>query len=60
MPTYLGPETIWKRTPYDAKRAAELIRDSGMPGAVEFAEENVLCPPSPAEAAAVVEQATGN
>lgn len=43
---WLGPEVRFHRTAYDAERAAEHIRDSGMPGADEFAQENVLEPPS--------------
>lgn len=52
----LGPEVILQRTEYDVERAAEEIRASGLPGADEFARENVLNPPSASEATAIFER----
>jgi putative phosphoesterase len=46
----LGPDVDLRRTVYDLERAAAAVRSSGFPGADEFAEENVLHPPTAAEA----------
>jgi putative phosphoesterase len=46
----LGPDVALRRTPYDLERAAELIRRTGYPNAAEFAERNVLRPPSAEQA----------
>lgn len=49
----LGPDVELRRTDYDRMAAAEEIRRrSGWPGAVAFADENVITPPSTAEALA--------
>lgn len=57
----LGPEIRLRRTPYDIEGAAERIRSTSYPQAREFAEKNVLGPPSEqemAEAFRAGEQAT--
>ncbi|HYW23328.1 MAG TPA: metallophosphoesterase family protein [Terriglobales bacterium] len=46
----LGPDVTLCRTAYDLQRAAELIRATGYPDAGQFAERNVLRPPTAAEA----------
>lgn len=49
----LGPDVELRRTDYDrAAAAAHIRRDSGWPGAAAFADENVVSPPSAAEALA--------
>lgn len=45
----LGPSTVLRRTAYDLVNAAERIRSTGYPQAKDFAERNVLQPPSEAE-----------
>jgi diadenosine tetraphosphatase ApaH/serine/threonine PP2A family protein phosphatase len=52
----LGPEVSFQRTPYDVGRAADQIRASGLPGADEFARENVLTSPPASEATAIFER----
>ena len=53
----LGPDVRLRRTPYDARAAAERMRPSGWPGRDAFVEENVLHgPPSDAEALAIFGQ----
>jgi putative phosphoesterase len=52
----LGPTVAMRRTEYDLARAADLIRQSGMPGAREFADENVLTIPSAAAATEIFER----
>lgn len=53
----LGPEGIApRRTDYDRERAATRIRGSGYPMAADFAENNVLRPPTEEEAIAVFER----
>lgn len=52
----LGPEVSPRRTTYDLERAAAEIRLSGYPQAQDFADNNVLRPPSEAEALAVFER----
>jgi putative phosphoesterase len=52
----LGPEVRLRRTPYDLERAAAAIRVSGYPQAQDFADSNVLQPPSAAEAVVIFEQ----
>jgi predicted phosphodiesterase len=52
----LGPEVWLRHTPYDLERAAAAIRVSDYPQAQDFADHNVLQPPSAAEAIAVFEQ----
>ncbi len=42
----LGPEVILRRTAYDLERAADLVRRTDFPMAGEFADRNVLSPPS--------------
>lgn len=42
----LGPKIEFRRTDYDRAAAAERIRESAWPGAVEFATNNVLTVPS--------------
>lgn len=51
----LGPGVELRRTPYDLEGAAARIRAGGHPQADEFAEGNVLHPPTAAEAIAVFE-----
>jgi putative phosphoesterase len=53
---WLGPEVRFHRTTYDVEQAAERIRRSGMPGAEEFAQENILTSPSAREATAIFEE----
>lgn len=52
----LGPEVSLRRTSYDLQAAAERIRASGYPQAEQFAQENVLRPPSEAEMLALFER----
>jgi putative phosphoesterase len=54
----LGPEEgiAPRRTDYDRERAAARIRASGYPLATDFAENNVLRPPTAEEAIAVFER----
>jgi putative phosphoesterase len=42
----LGPDVRLRRTPYDLEKAAERIRGTTYPQALEFASGNVLQPPS--------------
>jgi len=51
----LGPGVELKRTAYDLQAAADRIRRSGYPEALDFAENNVLRPPTTAEALAFFE-----
>ena len=51
----LGPGVELRRTPYDLNMAATVIRASGDPMAADFAANNVLAPPTAAEAIAVFE-----
>jgi diadenosine tetraphosphatase ApaH/serine/threonine PP2A family protein phosphatase len=44
-----------RRTPFDVERAAAAIRATAWPGAEEFVTENLLAPPSRAEAIAYME-----
>jgi putative phosphoesterase len=53
---FLGPDVTFKRTPYDVEEAAGQIRRSSFPGAEEFARENILSPPSAAEATEIFER----
>jgi predicted phosphodiesterase len=48
----LGPIVELRRTPYDAERAARLVRETGLPGADEFAEDTLLHPPGAEEVTA--------
>ena len=48
-------EPSFRRTPFDVARAAVEIRASGWPGAGEFVAENLLVPPSRADAIAFFE-----
>ncbi|HEU5380750.1 MAG TPA: metallophosphoesterase family protein [Ktedonobacteraceae bacterium] len=52
----LGPEIQLRRTRYDLEEAAARIRASGYPLAQDFAENNVLKPPTEAEAITVFER----
>lgn len=52
----LGPDVLLWRTLYDLDAAAAHIRASGYPQAREFADHNVLTPPTVAEATAVFER----
>jgi len=45
----LGPDVQLRRTEYDVHDAAARIRSSGYPQATEFAEGNILRPPSEAQ-----------
>lgn len=42
----LGPDVQHMFTPYDTEATAQLVRDSGMPGAAEFAVENIARVPT--------------
>jgi diadenosine tetraphosphatase ApaH/serine/threonine PP2A family protein phosphatase len=55
----LGPAVELRRTPYDFEAAAEQIRRTTYPLAADFAANNVLRPPSAAEALAYFERAAG-
>ena len=46
----LGPDVVFRRTRFDLETAARRIRQSSWPGAVEFAQGNVLSSPSVDEA----------
>src|SRR6266702_7305120 len=46
----LGPEVMLRRTDYNLEQAAKRIRRSGYPLAQDFADNNVLKPPTEAEA----------
>jgi putative phosphoesterase len=52
----LDHQIVLRKTRYDLKQAAEDIRNSGYPQAQDFADNNVLEPPTAAEAIAVFEQ----
>jgi predicted phosphodiesterase len=52
----LGPEVAFRRTTYDVELAAREILASGYPEAEDFAQGNVLAPPTAAEAIAVFEK----
>jgi len=52
----LGPQIELRRTTYDLEHAAAQIRASGYPAAHDFADNNVLQPPSEEEAIAVFER----
>ncbi len=54
----LGPEIIHRHTLYDLEQAAAQIRASAYPFASDFADNNVLEPPTEAEALAVFERMT--
>ena len=51
----LGPDVQLRRTEYDLRRAADLIRRSGWPPASIFAEENIMACPTALEAASILE-----
>jgi predicted phosphodiesterase len=51
----LGPTPELRRTPYDLRAAADRIRVTAYPQAAEFAERNILQPPSEAEMLEVLE-----
>lgn len=51
----LGPGVALRRTSYDLVAAAAVIRASGYPLAEDFADHNLLAPPTAAEAIAVFE-----
>lgn len=52
----LGPDAVFERTDYDLEEATRQIRASGMPGAEEFAQENILHPPPASEATVIFER----
>src|SRR5262245_4862308 len=52
----LGPTIELKRTSYDTKAAAARVRDTAYPQANEFAENNVVRPPSEAAMLAAFER----
>jgi len=52
----LGPAVAPRRTRYDLEDAAGAIRASGYPQAEDFADNNVVRPPSAAEATAIFER----
>ncbi|MBE3558591.1 MAG: metallophosphoesterase family protein [Ktedonobacteraceae bacterium] len=51
-----GPQIVLQRTSYDFEMAANLIRASQYPQAQDFADNNILHPPSAAEATALFER----
>ena len=51
-----GPEIMLRRTLYDLEQAAARIRVSDYPQAHDFADNNVLKPPTEAEAIEVFER----
>jgi putative phosphoesterase len=55
----LGPGVTLRRTTYDFEHAGELIRATAFPLAQQFADGNVLDPPSAAEAFAYMERMAG-
>jgi putative phosphoesterase len=54
----LGPDVQLIRTIYDLQSAAQLIRNTAYPQAADFADNNILNPPSEEEALAVFEKPT--
>ena len=52
----LGPDIVLRRTPYDARAAADTIRAAGMPDVDDFVSSCVLATPSDAEAHAAFHQ----
>ena len=52
----LGPQIVLRKTNYKLEQAAEDIRNSGYPQAQDFADNNVLKPPTATEAIEVFEQ----
>jgi predicted phosphodiesterase len=48
----LGPDVVLRRTEYDTRHAAEVLRSSDMPGLTEFIAECLVHQPSDAEALA--------
>ena len=52
----LGPEVVLRRTFYDLEQAAERIHANNYPLAQDFADNNVLKPPTEAEAIEVFER----
>jgi putative phosphoesterase len=46
----LGPDVSLRKTNYDLERAAELVRKSGYPLALDFADNNILRPETAQEA----------
>ena len=53
---WLEPEVTLRRTPYYLEATARLIRASGYPQAEDFADNNVLQPPTAAEAIEIFER----
>lgn len=51
----LGPAVEFRHTAYDLHKAASLVRATSYPAAQEFADSNILNPPSEEEALAVFE-----
>jgi putative phosphoesterase len=56
----IGPDVELRRTSFDTEAAVAAVRASGMPGAEEFAAENLLAAPDRDEAAAFFEQRAGS
>ncbi len=54
----LGPQVELRRTDYDLSAAAARVRATGYPGAEEFAERNVIHPPTEAQMLDVLERAS--
>jgi putative phosphoesterase len=52
----LGPDVELRRTAYDLDAAAQRVRQTGFPGAADFAENHILHPASAAEATEHFEQ----
>jgi len=57
--TRLGPEVEFRCSDYDVERAAELLRQSGMPGIDELLADSLLDPVAPDEIAAFFERQAG-
>jgi putative phosphoesterase len=53
---WLGPEVTLRQTAYDLEQAAQIVRASGYPQAQAFADENILHPPTAAEAIELFER----
>jgi putative phosphoesterase len=53
---WLAPEVTLRQASYDLEEAARLIRASGYPQAEDFADNNVLQPPTAAEAIEIFER----
>jgi Calcineurin-like phosphoesterase superfamily domain len=55
----IGPDVELRRTSFHIEAAVAAVRASGMPGAEDFATENLLAAPDRQEAAAFFERRAG-